>query len=191
MFRMLQSALLACLAMLGLSSMAMAQSKVLVVDTNAVIAKAQVGQHVQAEIQKIADQIKREVEAESGPAAKEFETFAKQLEGMTREQLQGRQDLQQKAVELEGKRQDIARSSVVKQRELVATRAKALEPVGKAIDEILDSIVKEQKADILVERELVYFVSSQADITDLVVQRLDAKMKTVRVERVRAPATPG
>lgn len=187
MLKQLRIVMIALIAVFGLSAQAFASSTVLVVDTNEVVAKAQVGQHIQKEVKKIADSIKAEIERESGPAAKEFEDFAKQIDGMTADQLRGRQDLQQKAIELEGKRQEIGRSSAIKQRELMATRSKALEPVSKAIDEILQAMVREKNADLLLEKNLVYFASDATDITDEVVQRLDARMKTVRVERVRAP----
>jgi Skp family chaperone for outer membrane proteins len=187
MMKILKVAALSLAAVFAMATQAMA-STVLIVDTNAVVARSAVGKHVQAELKKIAESIQSEIQRESGPAAAEFENFAKELEGKTAEQLRGRQDLQQKAMELQGKRQEISQSAAIKQRELVASRAKALEPVSVAIDEILQAMVREKSADVLLERNLVYFASDSTDITDEVVRRLDAKMKTVRVERVRAPA---
>jgi Skp family chaperone for outer membrane proteins len=51
---------------------------------------------------------------------------------------------------------------------------------------ILELIVKEREADVVLERSLVIY-GDPVDVTDVVITRLNSQLKTVPVKRERLP----
>ena len=58
--------------------------------------------------------------------------------------------------------------------------------VEQALGPILQGIMKERGATILVDRSAVLLAPNALDVTQLVIQRLDMKMPTVKVD-LKAP----
>jgi len=72
------------------------------------------------------------------------------------------------------------------QRKIELGQANARAEINKVFVEIVQEVMKEKKATTVLDRRLVYGASPDIDITDIVLQRLDAKLKSVKVE---PPAT--
>jgi len=72
------------------------------------------------------------------------------------------------------------------QQELKITEAKALGQVSKRLKVIIDQIAKERNADVVLEKSLVIY-GGPADVTDLVISRLNSQLTTVPVTRERLP----
>lgn len=58
-------------------------------------------------------------------------------------------------------------------------------PVMEALEEILQEIVNERGADILIDRANLVFATEAVDISDAAIQRLNSRMTTTPVNRVR------
>jgi len=74
----------------------------------------------------------------------------------------------------------------MKQRELAKTEAVAYGKVSKKLEEILKVVVAERNADVVIDRSAVIY-GKPADVTDLVLSRLNSQMRTVAVTRERLP----
>ena len=66
------------------------------------------------------------------------------------------------------------------------TEAKAVQKVQERLRVILEAIVAERNADVVLERSLVIY-GDPVDVTDTVISRLNSQMKTVPVTRERLP----
>ena len=75
----------------------------------------------------------------------------------------------------------------IRQRELQETQRQAFLPVFAALRPILEAVVAERDIDILVDRSNLVFASTDVDITDVVIERLNTTLPSVPVNRVRMP----
>jgi outer membrane protein len=160
---------------------------VMVMDTDRVLNTSAVGQHIRERLTAIGEEITAELSAEETAVRGEVEQFNSETADRTEEQIASDSALSARRVELQNSVVQLQVSEQVKQRELAATRNAALEPVHAALSEVLEQIVDEMDIDVLVERSLLIYVGESADITDEVIERLNARMTTVEVERVRLP----
>lgn len=160
---------------------------VLVMDSNRVLNTSAVGVYVKEQLAEIARTMDSELEAEGDPVRGEIEQFQADTADLTREALAEREDLLERQQDIQGQLVQLNVSEQVKARELVATRAQALAPVRAALDEVLQEIVDEMSADILIEREVLIYAGDAADVTDAVIEKLNARMTETPVERVRLP----
>lgn len=176
-----------CLASIVFSANAMAQSTVLVVDQSRVIRNSDVGKHIQRQLESIAKQMGTELQSQLNPLATERDKLMNELKNMSVDALKSRPDLQKRAQSLREKVENSKREEAYKQRELQVTEKKALAKVNDKLMTILDTIVKERNADVLLDRSLVIYTSPSNDITDTVISRMNSQMRTVSVIRERLP----
>lgn len=185
------AAILAGTLLLALAAPAQAQATtVLVMDTDRVLNTSAVGQHIRERLTAIGEEISAELQTEETAVRGEVEQFNTETADRTEEEIAADASLSTRRNEIQSKVIQLGVSEQVKQRELAATRNAALEPVHAALSEVLEEIVEEMGADVLVERNLLIYVGDAADITDEVIEKLNAKMSTIEVERVRLPVAP-
>jgi len=182
-----KSLAVAILAVIVFSSAAMAQTTILVVDQARVLRDSDAGKHVQRQMKSIATQMDAEIKAQVQPLASERDNLVAELKNMSMEALKTRPDLQQRAQDLQTKGQKSQVEAAYKQKELEVTRQKALNKINAKLEAILEAIVKERNADVILDRSLVIYSGKTADITDVVISRLNAQMRTVSVVRERIP----
>ena len=187
-FKFFRMAVVAVAASLLLSSVAAAQSTILVVDHARVLRDSAVGQHVGRQLESIANSMNSEVKASASPFVSERDRLVNELKAMDEAAIKARPDLQTRATEIMKKQQKLKVDTAYKQRELAITEQKALEKVNKKVSEILEAIAKERNADVILDRQLVYY-GQPADITDIVISRLNSQMPSVSVVRERLPRT--
>ncbi len=165
---------------------------VLVMDTDRVLNASAVGTHIRDRLTAIGEEITAELSSEETSVRTEVDQFNADTADQTEEQIAADTALVERRNQLQTRVVELGLSEQVKQRELAATRNAALEPVHTALSEVLEEIVAEKSADVLVERSLLIYVGEGSDITDEVIEKLNARMSTIAVERVRLPvATEG
>ena len=59
--------------------------------------------------------------------------------------------------------------------------------VNESLATILEAIVAERNADVILDRSLVIYGGKSTDITETVISRLNSKIRTVSVVRERLP----
>jgi outer membrane protein len=156
--------------------------KILVIDRNAILRAAKVGQD-----------IVRQVTAYTRSAESEFRAQGESL------QKEGRALQQQVAIlapDVKAKKiRDFQAKQAAFQRKVEARQGliqggvfKARQQVEAALGPILQGIMQERGANLLFDRNAVLYSTLNIDITGVAVQRLDQKMPSVKVQLVALPA---
>lgn len=164
-----------------------AQSTILVVDTKKVLKDSLVGQHVARQLETIYTSANSEMKAKRSP----LETKAKSLQAQVKskgsvEAVRADSALKAQAQSLQVDQQKLQVEEYYTAQELKITEAKALGQVSKRLESIIQQIATERNADVVLEKSLVIY-GAPADVTDLVISRLNSQMKTVPVTRERLP----
>jgi len=183
----LRRTLLGVAASFALSSIAVAQSTILVVDQSRVIRESSVGKHIAAQVESIGKSMESELKASATPIQSERDRLMNELKSMDAAALKSRPDLQKRAQDLMAKGQKTQVEAAYKQRELQVTEAKAMKQVNEKLAKILEAVVAERNADVILDRSLVIYGGKSTDITDTVISRLNSQMRTVSVVRERLP----
>ena len=185
-FRLLLAGLVLFLA----ATTAFAQSGgILVVDMQKVYADSKVGKYVTTQITSLASTD----EATLKSRASSLETTAKSLEaqtnGLDANALRSNTTLVSQIQDLYKRQGELAQEAQKKQAELALTRNRALGNINTQVKSILEQIATERSATAVLESGSVLFMpnGSNADITSLVVQRLDQRMTTTSVARQSLP----
>jgi len=165
---------------------AMAQSTILVVDTQRVLRDSEVGKHIARQLKTIGSSMEAEAKAKASPLESKGKSLEAQLKGVTPQSLQANTALQQQIKSFRQDQQAVQVDVAYKQKEMQITEAKAVQKVQERLRGILKSIVAERNADVVLERSLVIY-GDPVDVTDTVISRLNAQMKTVPVTRERLP----
>jgi outer membrane protein len=113
------------------------------------------------------------VQAELTPEASAIQAEAKAYQAMSPEQ---RQQNAQKIGAFQQKVAAFERKQELRNREIEATRNKEFGLIGEAIQPIINQIATEKSCGLLIERTQVYWANPQMDVTEQVIQRLNAKM---------------
>lgn len=164
-----------------------AQSTILVVDTQKVLKDSIVGQHVARQLETIYTSASSEMKAKSSS----FESKAKSLQAQASsktsvEELRADASIVAQVQSLKTDQQKLQVEEYYTQQELKITEAKALGQVSKRLKVIIDQIAKERNADVVLEKSLVIY-GGPADVTDIVISRLNSQLTTVPVTRERLP----
>lgn len=184
--KLIKSFLLLPLLIVSFAAPAMAQ-RVAVFSEDRVLAESQVGQHVAGRLSQIATEMQTELQAVAAPVQQERERWNAETASMTEEAIQARPDLMQRYNQIVQGMGVVRQAEQFASQEMDQTRAQALRPVRERLNVIIPAILEEQNVDILLERRSVSFAGESVDISDTIIQRLNAELPTVTVSRVRIP----
>ena len=165
---------------------AFAQSTVLVVDKGKVYTESQVCQHIERQIASMATSTKTQLEAQGSPLQTRGKSLMTQMDGKTREQIAGDAALVSQLQQQQKDEQKLQQDAAVAQREIQIAKLKAVQLVDAKVSSIIQKIVTERNADIVLDRANVIY-GAPADITPDVLSRLNSEMKTVPVVREKLP----
>lgn len=161
------------------------QPSIAVLNEERVLRESSAGQHIQARMQQIAQEIDAELTAMGQPIQQETERLNAETASMTPQAVQQRPDLMQRIEALNQQAQQFELARRARQQELVQTERQAMRPIYDALGPILETVVEERGIDILVDRANLVFASPEVDISDDVIARLNQQVPTVTVTRVR------
>jgi len=145
-------------------------------------AQSAAGQAVETRMQQLA----QEVQTELQPYATSIQNEAQQLQSagssLPADQLQQRrQALQQRA-------QEAQQLEATRENELRYTLAMQRQAITQAVEPILMQVYQERGCGLLLDRESVFMMNPAHDVTDLVIQRLNAALPTLSFNRMPVPA---
>ena len=143
------------------------------------LATSTAGQSVQARMEQLATEVQGELTPYATTIQTEIQTLqqggqAADPDGSRRTALQARI---QEAQTLEQTRQDELRYTLAEQRRLISN----------AVEPILVAVYQERGCGILLDRESVFILNPAMDVTDVVVQRLNAQLPTLSFNRMPIP----
>ncbi|MBD7940200.1 OmpH family outer membrane protein [Brevundimonas guildfordensis] len=149
-----------------------------------VLAQSTVGQAVQTRMEQLA----QEVQGELQPYATAIQTEAQALQQgaatIPADQMnQRRQALQQRI-------QEAQQLEATRDNELRYTLAQQRQKISEAIEPILVAVYQEKGCGIMIDRESVFIMNPAMEVTDTVIQRLNAQLPTLSFNRSPVPAQP-
>ena len=191
-FKIIRLAVFAIAASFAMASAALAQSNILVVDTNKVIFESDVGKYAEAQLKSIGQTMTSELKSQMSPLKAKEDTLNTALAGKTsmaeiQQTLQARPDLQQAVKDLKVGEVKMAQEQKIKSVEMTRTQQKTYGAIAEKVQEIIDRVALQRGADIVVDINSTLYASSAVNITDTVMSQINAEMKTVSVQWERIP----
>ncbi|MET0545532.1 MAG: OmpH family outer membrane protein [Caulobacterales bacterium] len=169
---------------------AYAADMVLALDRSRLIAQTAAGKSIQTQLQAISKTVEAELTPEAKGLETELESIQKAGQGLTMEQLQGRNDLKTRVESLNKRKAAFDQKRGKRTQELIATQNKADVDFEKAAQPILEKIIKDRGASLVVDVREVVFVDPKIDITQDAIAKMDAAVKTIAVTKVNLPDKP-
>ncbi len=168
----------------AISGAAVAQTEsaapvILIVDQARLVASSKAGQSINEQLSQLQIMANAELQQQVEALVKEQEELKAKQGEMPEDQF-----LEQ------AKRLAVAQNNIpmireIKVRELALSEQRAIQLITNEMRPILKEIVDQRGATILLDRSAVMYASEASDITDEVLKRLDEKIQTVKVERIR------
>lgn len=186
--RLLTAAFVLALASALAAAPAFAQgTKVVVVDQNRVLTESRAGQDIQTKIENIEAEMQRELEPTAQSLQSLGETIEAKTANMTPEAMRADTDLQQQARSYQSQLQSFASERDKRATELAITERRASIAFGQALKPVLESVMAEEGAQVMLQASDVVLSLPAVDVTDKVIARLDAEAPTIAVTRERLP----
>ncbi|MBV9992536.1 MAG: OmpH family outer membrane protein [Alphaproteobacteria bacterium] len=160
------------------------QGRILVIDRNAVLRNSKVGQDIVRQVNSYTDQAEKDIKGQVASLRSQFEAMKQQSAILSN-------DVKAKKVkEFEARQAGLQQAAQKKQGLIQGGFFKARHDVEQALGPILQGIMVERGATMLLDRNAVVMgTDASVDITGLAVQRLDQKLPTLKVELT--PLPPG
>ena len=157
-------------------------ARILMLDMRRIMGLSKVGLDIQRQVDVLKQQATRDLNGE-GAALKSEETQLQQQAAILAPDVKARRikDFQARATAFQRKIQQ--RGGLIQGGVIQAQRQ-----IEQALGPILQGIMKERGATILLDRSSILLAPNSIDVTQLVIQRLDMKMPTVKVELTAPPA---
>ena len=157
-------------------------ARILMIDMRRVMAVSKVGQDIQRQVEALKLQAAKDLNSE-GAALKSEETQLQQQAAILAPDIKARKikDFQLRATAFQRKIQQ--RGGLIQ-----GGVMKAQQQIEQALGPILQGIMKERGATLLLDRSSILLAPNSIDVTQLVIQRLDMRMSTVKVELTAPPA---
>ncbi len=162
------------------------QAKIVVLDRAAILQFSKVGQDIAKQMQAYANQAKADLSAQGRSLQNEGRTLQQQVAILA-------PDLKEKRLEaFRAKEQALQGAAQRKDEQLKAGFAQAQKAVEEALGPILQQLVKERGANLVLDKQAVVFANAAGfDITGDAINRLNQKLPEVMVNlNAPPPAAP-
>jgi len=175
---------LASLAIPALAQSAPSPTKLVVIDKVAIMQMSKVGQDVARQVQAIANQAKNDLTAQGRALQAEGRALQQQVAILA-------PDAKAKRLSaFQARERDLQGAAQKKDEQIKAGFFQARQAMEQALGPILQEVVKERGANIVVDKQAVVFATANSfDITAEVIERLNQKMPTFKVN-LNAPPVP-
>jgi Skp family chaperone for outer membrane proteins len=166
------------------AAVAAPQGRILVIDRNAVLRGSKAGQDIVRQVSAYSEQAEKDIKGQVATLRGQFEAM-KQQSAILSADVKAR-----KIKEFEARQAGLQQLAQKKQGLIQGGFIKARQDIERALGPILQGILVERGATMLLDRNAVVMgTDASVDITAVAVQRLDQKMPSVKVELT--PIPPG
>jgi len=158
-------------------------ARILMVDLRRVLAASKVGRDLQQQMEGQKQKATNELNGEGGALEREKAQLQQQAAILAPDVKARRiRDFETRA---QGFQKKVQQRSLLIQGGFI----KAQQQIEAALGPILQGLMRERGATILLDRSGVLLAPNAIDVTDVVIQRLDMKVSTVKLELVAPPAS--
>ncbi|WP_107713143.1 OmpH family outer membrane protein [Oceanicaulis sp.] len=174
---------------IGFSAASFAQG-VLVMNEQRILRESAVGQHIASRLEAIGQEIQAELGPQQTAIQTESEALNAELSALSEDAIRQRPDLAARYESLQRDAATFEQTRRIRAQELQATEQQAMRPVLPILQEVLQEIVTERNASVLIDRSVVVFAADSVDISQSAIERLNQRISTTPVNRVRVPTQP-
>ena len=158
-------------------------ARILIIDLRRAVAASKVGQSIQDQVNTLKNQAQSQLKGEADALRRDKAALEQQAAILAPAvKAQKAKEFEARVASFQKKLQD--RGQLIQ-----GGMLKANQQVEQALGPILQGIMQERQATVLLDRSAVLLAPNAIDVTGIVVQRLDMKMPSVKVEL--APLPPG
>lgn len=189
---------LASVAMLFTSAAVMAPvaaaqgTSVVVIDQSRIMRESAGGKDIISKVNAIEQSMTAELKPTQDSLASEGQTLEAKTANMSMEAIAADEALNQQVRDYARKAQSFNRQRQIAAAELQATERKAWSDFFTEMQDVLQEVVTEKNADVMIDRSEAIYVGDSVDATALVISKMDAKMPTVNVvrQKIQTQAAP-
>lgn len=157
---------------------------VCIFNNEAAIAGSAVGKYVGTRLQQIAAQAQAELQGEDSSLQTDIKAYSAQRASLSSDVQQQREKA------LSDRAQTLQQKAQLRNRELEATRQKALSRVVNEYQPIVNTVLRSRSCGLVVDGQSVLAANPSMDLTPEVVRQLDAKITTFPFEREHLDTGP-
>jgi Skp family chaperone for outer membrane proteins len=152
------------------------QAKIVVLDRGAILQFSKVGQDIARQMQAYANQAKGDLQAQGRALQNEGRTLQQQVAILA-------PDVKQKRLEaFQAKERSLQGAAARKDEQLKAGFAQARQTMEQALGPILQQLVKERGANLVLDKQAIVFSNTSGfDITGEAINRLNQKLPAIKV----------
>lgn len=155
--------------------------KILVIDRTAILRGSKVGEDIARQVKAYTDSAEKEFKGESDSLKADGQKLQQQLAILAA-------DVKKQKIAAFEKRQEAFQKKVqARQDEIQGGVMQARQEVEKALGPILQGIMAERGANLLMDRSAIVLGTVDIDVTALAIDRLNKKMPSVKVSLVAPP----
>ena len=165
-------------------------TNVIVIDQRKIMRDSRAGKDIQTKMKNLEDQIKRELETTTRSLESEGKSIEARTKGMTPQAVAADATLKGQVESFYKKAGEFNRTRQIRARELSITERKAWNEFFKALQPVLQEVVNEKNAQIMLDRSSTVYANPSLDATATVISKLDAQKPTINVVRERLPTQP-
>ena len=159
----------------------------IVIDQAQIMRTSKAGQDIQTKITAIESAMERELQPTADQLNTEGQAIENASKGKTEAELLQDEALKTNVQAYVAKTQEFNRQRQIAAQELQLTERKAWTDFFNGLRPVLQEVVTERNAQVLLDRQDVVFADPSIDATAAVISKLDAAMPTVNVVRQRLP----
>ncbi|MDG1825734.1 MAG: OmpH family outer membrane protein [Henriciella sp.] len=163
---------------------------VIVIDQGKIMQDSKAGKDIQAKLKGIGSSIERELKPTADQLNTESKSIEAQTANMTPQAMRADAALKTKVETYARKAQDFNRRRQIASGELQLTERKAWSDFYVALRPVLQEVVTEKGAQLMVDRAEAVYTDPSIDVTALVISKMDAKTPTISVVRQKMPTQP-
>lgn len=161
---------------------------VVVIDQGKIMRESTGGQDIISKVNAIEQTMQGELKPTQDTLASEGQALEAKTANMTMDAISADQALRTEVEAYARKAQEFNRRRQIAAAELQATERKAWSDFFTAMQPVLQEVVTEKDADIMLDRAEAVYVGASVDATDLVISKMNAKLPSVNVVRQKMPA---
>ncbi len=163
---------------------------IVVIDQAKILRDSAAGKDIQTKIGSIESAMERELKPTADSLNAEGQTIEAKTANMTPEAMRADAALKTQVTNYARKAQEFNVKRQVTAQELALTERKAVQDFFAALRPVLQEVVAERGAQVMLDRSSVTFADPSIDVTALVISKMNAKTPTISVVRQKMPAQP-
>lgn len=165
-------------------------TNVIVIDQARIMRDSSAGKDIQTKLQAIGTSMEQEL----NPTATALSTEGQALEGktanMTQQQILANEALKTEVTNYARKAQEFNVKRQIAGQELSLTERKAWADFFEQLRPVLQEVVTERGAQIIMERSELTYADPAIDASDLVISKMNSRVPTISVVRQKLPTQP-